>query len=101
MRRIEFISNFSAQCKKWFTEAQTDRSVRVFVKLVARLRQQKIFYQIISLILLLLLGAIIVLFFSSYLIWFSIKFVVLQVLLRAVEWYLHFTEKRMPPMQQP
>lgn len=91
MKRFQFIDHFSALSKKWFTEAQSDRSVRVFTKLLKRLHEQAIFYKIITVILLLMLGITIFLFFSSYLIWFAIKFVVLQILLRAVEWYLDFT----------
>lgn len=93
MNKLHLIDKFKTQFQKSFNEAQSDRSVRVFTKLLKRLHEQSIFYKIITLILLSMLGITIFIFFSSYLIWFAIKLIVSQILLRGVEWYLNFTEK--------
>jgi hypothetical protein len=95
--RFDFIDKCSAECKKWFIEAQNNRSIRVFTKLLKRLHQQTLFYKVITSLLLLLLGATIILFFSSYVIWFAIKFIFIHILLQGIEWYLNATEKPVTP----
>lgn len=76
----------------WLVIAQKQQSIRVFIKLLKRLSQQHILFQIISLILLFIFGFTIIIFFSSYVIWFALKFIFVQILMRGIEWYLNFTE---------
>lgn len=78
--------------KDWLVMMQQQQSIRVFIKLLKRLSQQHILFQIISLILLFIFGITIIIFFSSYVIWFALKFIFVQILMRGIEWYLNFTE---------
>lgn len=93
MKKITaFKERFISQFKEWLIIIQQQQSIRVFLKLLKRLRQQHLFFQIITIILLIIFGITIILFFSSYFIWYALKFTFLQILLRGIEWYLNFTE---------
>lgn len=92
MKDSDTKNNISTKFNDWFISIQQDRSIRVFVKLVKRLRQQSLFWQIITTLFIIIFGTTIVIFFSSYFIWFVLKFIFLQILLRGAEWYLNITE---------
>ena len=72
------------------------RSVRVLLLLIDRLKSQNILFQVFTIFLIIVLSAALMAFFSSYIIWTIIRYMFINIFLRAIEWYLKLYNNKSP-----
>lgn len=92
---IDSTKDASWKTKFWSTSDRPGKKIiRVLKRLWKRFLVQSILIKWITLILIILTLAVGILFFSTFILWKLFSFVIFQVIINGLDWYLGVTENK-------